>query len=123
MTHQGTQEPLRGTTRLGLHTLKGWSSTQGVTALPSGGAAFYAMVSGGLVGLGLQRLMGHLGTHTDLTIKKGTRVAKAFTRNRGLGHVRHSAVNQLWTHDHLNNGNIMRPQVITESMLADTPAT
>ncbi len=98
-----------GVILLGQHCIKGWSSTQKAVALSSGEAELDGVVEGGAGGLGCNSLL------EDLGLTKGIEVIEIMTDSsaalgigctRGLGKVRHVALNQLWIQDKITKGEI-----------------
>ena len=85
-----------GTICLGDHMVKSWSTSQTVVALSTGEAELYALNKCAAQGLGLQSLMADLGVHLDVRLHTDATTGIAIVTRRGLGKVRHIAVNELW---------------------------
>ena len=77
-----------GVWRLGKHTIKTWSATQGAYALSSAEAELYSMIEGVTRAKGLLSLAKELGfVELSNVLKLGTdsSAAKSFVCRRGLG--------------------------------------
>ena len=85
-----------GVLLLGRHPLKAWASTQGVIALSSGEAEYYAAVKGASHGLGLRSMLADLGLPVTVHLATDSSAAKGITARRGLGKTRHLEVCFLW---------------------------
>ena len=91
---------------LGDHPIKSWSSTQSVIALSTGEAELYAINKTAASGLGVQSILHDLGIHIDICVFTDATSGKAMASRRGLGKVRHIAVNELWIQEHVQNKTI-----------------
>ena len=87
---------------LGQHLLGAWSSTQGVVALSSAEAEYYAMLKAASLGSGMQAMCDDIGIHMRLVIHTDSSAAKGISARRGLGKVRHMAVAYLWLQEKLS---------------------
>ena len=107
--------------RLGLHSVKIWSSTQKGVALSSGEAEYNALVKGGSIGIGICSMLGDFGIEVDsrLQIHTDSSAAKGICNRRGLGKVRHLDVHTLWIQDRVNKGDIVIKKVSGESNISD----
>ena len=85
-----------GTVCVGDHMVKSWSTSQTVIALSTGEAELYALNKCGASALGLQSLLMDLGIGLDVRLHTDATTGKAIVTRRGLGKVRHIAVNELW---------------------------
>ena len=65
--------------------IKSWSSTQGVIALSSGEAEYYALVKGGSIGLGIQSIMQDLGVQASVVMFTDSSAALGTASRMGLG--------------------------------------
>ncbi len=108
-----------GGMKLGLHTLRTWSSTQLTIALSSGEAEYNAIVKGASVGLGMKAMAGELGVNLKLTIKTDLSAAKGITSRRGLGKTRHIAVHLLWVQERLAKGDFALVKIPGKTNPAD----
>ena len=88
---------------LGDHPIKSWSSTQTVIALSTGEAELYALNKAAASGIGAQSLLADLRVYIDIFIYTDATSGKAMASRRGLGKVRHIAVNELWIQEHVQN--------------------
>ena len=85
--------------RLGTHIFKTWSTTQGVIALSSGEAEYYALAKTASQCLGMRAMMKDLGvtlqgSHSIKVITDAT-AAKGIAMRKGFGPVRHIDTNTL----------------------------
>ena len=95
-----------GILMLGDHPIKSWSSTQSVIALSTGEAELYAINKTAASGLGVQSILHDLGINVDICVFTDATSGKAMASRRGLGKVRHIAVNELWIQEHIQNKTI-----------------
>ena len=95
-----------GVAMLGSHLVKSWCSTQSIVSLSSGEAEYYGIVKGSSIGLGIRSMLEDFGVNVGLTIKTDASAAKGIANRRGLGKVRHIAVNQLWIQDRIARGDL-----------------
>ena len=105
--------------RIGGHTIKAWSATQGVIALSSGEAEYYGIVKGCSAGLGMQSILKDMGVHMKVQVLTESSAAKGIASRRGLGKVRHIEVNQLWVQEKVSDGSIDLIKISGDVNLAD----
>ena len=72
-------------------------------ALSTGEAELYAINKTAASGLGIQSLLFDLGIHLDICVFTDATSGKAMASRRGLGKVRHIAVNELWIQEHIQS--------------------
>ena len=82
-----------GVAMLGNHMFKTWCGTQAIVALSSGEAEYYGIVKGASIGLGLKSMLGGFGLEVAVKINADASAAKGMVNRKGLGKVRHIAVN------------------------------
>ena len=99
--------------------LKSWCSTQAIVALSSGEAEYYGILKGASIGLGLRSMMGDFGVEVSVRINTDASAAKGMVNRKGLGKVRHIAVNQLWIQDRVSRGDLAISKVNGKENLAD----
>jgi len=100
--------------------MKTWSNTQTVVALSSGEAAYYGMVRGAAIALGVRCMLGDLGVDIRIRVRTDASAAKGVASRRGLGKIRHNIeVNQLWLQEKVTSGDIKVMKVKGEGNLAD----
>ena len=87
---------------IGDHTIKTWSSTQSVIALSTGEAEMYAINRTAATGMGGQSILKDLGVQLELRVFTDATTGKSLVSRRGLGKVRHIAVNELWLQSHVH---------------------
>ena len=104
---------------LGNHIIKGWSKLQGVVALSSGEAEYYALVKGGGEGLGIKGIVEDMGWPIGIEIRTDASAAVGMVNRRGLGKTKHVETNQLWIQGHVYRGTIRIKKVGTGENLAD----
>ena len=93
--------------KIGRHTVKAWSTTQGVIALSSGEAEYYGVVKATSMGLGLVGMMDELGCEgLRLRVSTGASAGKAMATRTGTVKVRHLEVSQLWVQDKVRRGEV-----------------
>ena len=88
---------------LGDHPIKTWSSTQSVVALSTGEAEMYAINKTAATGMGGNAMLNDLGVNLDLRVFTDATTGKSLVTRRGLGKVRHIAVNELWLQSHVQS--------------------
>ena len=88
---------------LGGNAIKTWSSTQSVIALSTGEAELYAINKAAATGMGGQSLLRDIGVDLDLRVFTDASTGKSLASRRGLGKVRHIAVNELWLQSHVQD--------------------
>ena len=92
--------------------LKAWSTTQGVVALSSGEAEYYAAVKGASEGLGFQAACEDLGMgRMTVKILTDSSACKGICQRTGLGKVRHIDVALLWLQDLVRRGRIVMRKI------------
>ena len=109
--------------KIGSHILKTWSTTQGVIALSSGEAEYYALVKTASQCLGMKAMMKDLGVNLqgDHRIKVITdaTAAKGIAMRKGLGPVRHIETNTLWVQEKVSNKEIIIEKIGGKQNIAD----
>ena len=103
----------------GNHMIKSWCSTQAVVSLSSGEAEYYGIVKGASIGLGLKSMLGDFGVEVAIRINTDASAAKGMANRRGLGIVRHIAVNQLWIQDRIARGDLAIEKVNGKDNMSD----
>ena len=98
---------------IGPNPIKHWSRTQGILALSTAEAEYYAMVKGASQALGVQAMLTDLGIDSPITECVDATAAKAISMRRGLGKVRHLDVHQLWIQARTADGTISLRKVPT----------
>ena len=91
---------------LGDHVLKSWSSSQSIIALSTGEAELYALNKASATAMGMKSLLMDLGVELEVKVFTDATTGKAMAVRRGLGKVRHIAVNELWIQERVQNGDI-----------------
>ena len=104
---------------LGNHMIKAWCGTQAIVALSSGEAEYYGVVKGGSIGIGLRSMLEDFGVKVTIKVNTDASAAKGMANRRGLGKVRHIAVNQLWIQDRIAKGDLAVNKVNGKENLAD----
>ena len=104
---------------LGNHMIKSCCSTQSIVSLSSGEEEYYGIVKGSSIGLGIRSMLGDFGVNIGVTIKTDASAAKGMANRRGLGKVRHIAVNQLWIQDRVARGDLAIEKVNGKENVAD----
>lgn len=104
---------------MGDHVIKAWSSTQTVIALSTGEAELYALNKASAQGLGLQSLLKDMGIELEVRVHTDATTGRAIVTRRGLGKVRHIAVNELWMQEKVNNGTVSIHKIKNKFNLAD----
>ena len=92
---------------LGDHAIKTWSSTQSVIALSTGEAELYAINRSAATGMGGQSLLVDMGVELDLRVFTDATTGKSLVSRRGLGKVRHIAVNEWWLQSHAQDKSVI----------------
>ena len=82
-----------GVAMFGNHMVKSWCSTQAIVSLSSGEAEYYGIVRGSSIGIGLRSMLGDFGVNVAIVVNTDASAAKGMANRRGLGKVRHIAVN------------------------------
>ena len=91
---------------LGDHVVKTWSSSQSIIALSTGEAELYALIKASATALGLKSLLEDLGVNLEIKVFTDATTGKAMAVRRGLGKVRHIAVNELWIQERVYLGDL-----------------
>lgn len=104
---------------VGDHVIKAWSSTQTVIALSSGEAELYALNKAAAQALGIQSLLNDLGINLEIRLHTDATTGRAIATRRGLGKVRHIAVNELWLQEKVANGQLTILKIKNKFNLAD----
>ena len=76
--------------------VRGWSSNQGVIALSSGEAEYYAALKGASAALGFQSMLADLGMRGSITLYTDSSAARGIIHRAGLGKLRHLETGYLW---------------------------
>ena len=108
-----------GMTCLGDHVVKSWSSTQSVIALSTGEAELYALNKTAAQSLGLQSLLMDLGVELSVRLHTDATTGRAIATRRGLGKVRHIAVNELWIQEQVADKKVSINKIKNKFNLAD----
>ena len=97
----------------GKHLIRSSSTTQGVIALSSGEAEFYAMVKGTSAGLGAEALLRDMGAPSckPLQVTVDATAGIGIASRKGAGRIRHIATPTLWMQRMVNDGTIMVAKV------------
>jgi hypothetical protein len=108
-----------GVAMFGNHMIKSWCSTQSIVSLSSGEAEYYGIVKGGSIGIGLRSMLEDFGVEVSIRINTDASAAKGIANRKGLGKVRHIAVNQLWIQDWISLGDLTIMKVNGKENIAD----
>ena len=97
----------------GKHLIRSSSTTQGVIALSSGEAEFYAMVKGTSAGLGVEALLRDAGAPSSepLQITVDATAGIGIASRKGAGRIRHIATPTLWLQRLVNDGTVQLTKV------------
>ena len=87
--------------------------------MSSGEAEYYDIVKGSSIGLGLASMLGDFGVKVTIKVNTDASAAKGIANRKGLGKVRHTAVNQLWIQDRVSRGDLTIAKVNGKENLAD----
>ena len=104
---------------MGNHMVKSWCSTQAIVSLSSGEAEYYGIVKGASIGLGIRSMLQDFGVNVNLIVKTDASAAKGMANRKGLGKVRHIAVNQLWVQDRIARGDLTIEKINGKENVAD----
>ena len=104
---------------LGGHLVKSWCSAQSIVSLFSVEAEYYGTVKGSSMGLGIRSMLQDFGVNVNLVVKTDASAAKGIANRKGLGKVRHIAVNQLWVQDRVAKGDLTTKKVNGKENVAD----
>ena len=85
----------------GSHTLKTWSSTQGIIALSSGEAEYYGTTKAGVVALGFMQLCKDFNLEQKFNIHMDSTAAKGICHRTGTGKLKHMDIQYLWIQQHV----------------------
>ena len=108
-----------GMAMFGNHLIKSWCSTQAIVSLSSGEAEYYGIVKGASIGIGLRSMLGDFGIEVAIRVNTDASAAKGMANRKGLGQVRHIAVNQLWIQDRIAKGDLTISKVNGKENIAD----
>ena len=108
-----------GVLAVGGSVVKHWSRVQSSRALSVGEAEFYAAVSGGAEGLGMQSLLDDLGIKSKVKIWSDSDAARGIASRRGLHKLRHIELRMLWIQEAIQRGRISMARVPGEVNVAD----
>jgi hypothetical protein len=111
-----------GTWRIGKHTIKTSSVTQGAYALSSAEAELYSMIEGVTRAKGLLSLaweLGFGGLSNVLELGTDSSAAKSFVCRRGLGKMRHVEIRDLWLQREVAMGKLIVRKIPGERNPAD----
>ena len=105
----------------GRHLLRGSSTTQGVIALSSGEAEFYAAVKTASLSLGMKAMMADLGVTmtTPIALRVDSTACMGAAGRRGAGKIRHIATGTLWIQRAVSEGRIALQKVLGTKNPAD----
>ena len=104
---------------IGDHMVKSWSTAQSVIALSTGEAELYGLNKCGASALGLQSLLEDLGVSLDIRLHTDATTVKAIATRRGLGEVRHIAVNELWLQEQVARKKVVINKLKNKFNVAD----
>ena len=76
--------------------VRGWSSNQGVIAVSSGEAEYYAALKGASSALGFQSMLRDLGVSATIILYTDSSAARGIIHRAGLGKLRHLETGYLW---------------------------
>ena len=107
---------------MGKHPIKHWASQQGVVALSSGEAEYYAIVKAVSQSIGIKSPLKDMKQEAGIRIKVKTDASAALgiSMRSGLGKLRHMDTNQLWVQEKVRNGEVEVQKVATWENIADT---
>ena len=88
-------------------------------SLSSGEVECYGIVKGASIGIGLRSMLGDFGVEVSIGVNTDASAAKGMANRRGLGKVRHIAVNQLWIQDRIAKGDLTINKVNGKENIAD----
>ena len=71
------------------------------------------------MGMGIRSMLGDFGIDLTLKVNTDASAAKGMANRRGLGKVRHIAVNQLWIQDRIAKGDLEINKINGKENLAD----
>ena len=93
-----------GTAMWGRHCIKSWSATQTTIALSSAEAELGGLVKGACTSLGLQSVANDLSIPKEIVLHGDSAAAIGICRRKGIGKIRHLAVQDLWVQDQVRQG-------------------
>jgi len=108
-----------GVISMGLHVIKGWSTTQSVIALSSGEAELYALVKGSAQTLGAMSMAQDFGYELGGGVMSDSSAAIGITSRQGLGKLRHINVQYLWVQEKFRTKELQLDKVPGEQNPAD----
>ena len=121
--HAGCIRSRKSTTgtvvQLGEATVKTAAKGQGVIALSTGEAEYYALISTASTALGEQAMMADWGVKLSVNIAMDASAGISIASRRGLGKVKHIDTCYLWVQEIVAQGRIHLKKVNTQDMLAD----
>ena len=123
--HAGCLKTRKSTTGVflfyGKHLIRSSSTTQGVVALSSGEAEFYAMVKGTSAGLGVEALLRDAGAPSSqpLQVTVDATAGIGIASRKGAGRIRHIATPTLWMQRLVNDGSVVLTKVLGTQNPAD----
>ena len=88
-------------------------------ALSTGEAEMYAINKTAATGMGGQSILNDLGVTLDLRVFTDATTGKSLVTRRGLGKVRHIAVNELWLQSHVQAKTLTIVKIKNKFNLAD----
>ena len=106
---------------MGKHPIKHWASQQGVVALSSGEAEYYAIVKAVSQSIGIKSLLKDMKQDASIRInvKTDASAAVGISMRAGLGKLRHMDTNQLWVQEKVRSGGVGIQKVTTWENIAD----
>ena len=99
--------------------VKSWSSTQSVIALSTGEAELYAINKTAAQAMGLQSLLQDMGIELAIRVHTDATTGRAIVTRKGLGKVRHIAVNELWMQDQVASERVSIHKIKNKFNVAD----
>ncbi len=108
-----------GAMTAGVHLIRSWSKDQSVLAMSSGEAELYAANYGAAQALGLQSMARDIGMTADVDLLIDAKATMGIISRRGLGKVRHLAVQDLWLQDAVNQKKLFLHKVASDKNIAD----
>ena len=106
--------------QIGNHTVKSGSTLQSLTALSDGKAEFYAVVTGGQVGLSLRFIYHDLGIPMKIEIQSDSSTANWLTDRLEAGQrTKHVDTRYFWTQERVQDGDVSIKKVPTAKNCAD----
>ena len=103
----------------GTHCMKTWSTTQATVALLSAEAELYALLRTATQALGMIALAQDLGIEVTARVHTDASAALGIVARKGLGKLRHIAVQYLWIQDRVKSGDFLLGKVAGAENPAD----